>query len=29
MIFWIGIFYPVRVYDGLEMINLEDIKIRE
>ncbi len=27
--FWIGIFYPARVYDGLEMINLEDIKIRE
>lgn len=27
--FWIGIFYPKRQYDGLEFIELENIKMRE
>lgn len=26
--FWIGIFYPHRVFDGFETINLEDIEMR-
>lgn len=27
--FWIGIFYPKRQFDGLEFIDLENIKMRE
>lgn len=27
--FWIGIFYPKRVFDGFETIDLEDIKISD
>lgn len=27
--FWIGVFYPQRVYDGLEFIKLENIKMKE
>lgn len=26
---WVGIFYPKRVFDGFEIINLEDIKMRD
>lgn len=25
--FWIGIFYPEKVYDGMSMISLEDVKM--
>ena len=27
--FWIGIFYPKKIYQDLELINLEEIKMRE
>lgn len=27
--FWVGIFYPKTVYEGLEIINLEDIKVKD